>query len=112
MAKKYEPIKIPTQARTDSRYYGLMSYPEHDAAWEIGEAFGGILVFDGFERGRSAAHAIWRDVSTGKRYPMFLTFLEDVIKNKGGISHTGEIAGVFGFAKRGMNYSIMMIEAC
>lgn len=65
-----------------------------------------VLEFSGFERGRSAAHAVFYDVLHGEpvRFQMFLTDLESEIRD--GNFDTHILEGLFEFCKRGQNYAI------
>lgn len=88
----------------------LMGYAEEwqDIEWRENFTFCEALVFDHFERGRSAAHAIFKD-RDGRKYQMFLTDLENALK--GLAVFRGKIEGVtWTFTKRGRNYGICMAE--
>lgn len=65
------------------------------------------LQFLRFERGRSAAYAVFRD-KANKEYPMFLTYFEEVLELLD-IEH-GHVKGNWTFYKRGMNYSIGLVR--
>lgn len=109
MSKKKEVLQVPFNT-TNEHYKGLVSYPygwETVDEWRDNYAFVATLKLDTFERGRSAAYFVWRDVETGLRYPMFLTFTEEVLKRAR--VTMGIISGEFTFAKRGTNYSIRMV---
>jgi len=97
----------------------LMHYPERawdgvigsgrtsEPTWVDVDPFMADLTFTGFQRGRSAAYAIWQkqyDVST---YPMFLTDLEALILS-GKMSLT--VSGLWLVKKRGQNYGIRLTE--
>ena len=73
------------------------------------------LVLIGFERGRSAAHAVFRqrvlsnpEVRLDTKFPMFLKELEDLMFKT--IIEYGHISGMFTFAKRGTNYGIKWLR--
>jgi hypothetical protein len=74
--------------------------------WQPWEPPTGALTFEGFERGRSAAYAIFRS-RDGRTFPMFLSDLEKVL-----LSEAGLIAGetdpfaTWTVRKRGQNYGI------
>lgn len=77
----------------------------HPPVWKDNYEFTGTLEFDHFSRGRSAAHAIFKDPSDDTEYTMFLTDLGDAIPNMGG----GFLIGTFTFVKRGQNYGIKFL---
>ena len=69
--------------------------------------FEDTLLFGYFSRGRSSIKAHFVGLHTGKRYEMFISDLEDVIK-----AHrlTGsEIKGKFTFIKKGQNYGVKLL---
>jgi hypothetical protein len=82
---------------------GLASWVDYDTKLVEGKDFDATLIFCGFERGRSAAHAIWRD-PPGRTFPMFLCDLETLIYE--GIREGGSVSGRWTFTKRGANYGI------
>lgn len=71
--------------------------------WKDNYVFISPMKFIGFERGRSAAHAIFHD-ENNKSYVMFLTDLSLILKNK--IMNNGIIEGKWTFCKRGSNYAV------
>lgn len=68
--------------------------------------FAGILKFLRFERGRSAANAIFLRQKTGTEVSVFLTDLKDMIPHM----INGEIEGRFTFCKRGANYGCRLLN--
>lgn len=105
--EKKEVLQVPFNTTWDN-YKGLVSYPDYKVdEWRDNYTFVATLKLDTYERGRSAAYFVWRDVETGLRYPMFLTFTEEVLKRAR--VTMGIISGEFTFAKRGTNYSIRMV---
>ncbi len=107
MAKTKPTIQIPFY--TEGPYKGLAGYPDKywPMEWRDNHVLMDRLVFDGFQRGRSAAHAVFKSTTNGDRYEMFLTDLEDVLR-LGGIEKLGYITSYFTFVKRGMNYGIKL----
>lgn len=79
------------------------SYKPHE--WRDNYVFDDVLKFEHFERGRSAAHAIFRSGSNNATYQMFLTHLADVMR---GINY-GLLDGRFTFIKKGKNYGVVRI---
>ncbi|MBI2030796.1 hypothetical protein HYT05_04195 [Candidatus Kaiserbacteria bacterium] len=62
------------------------------------------LHFAGFERGRSAAHAIWKD-EQGRRFVMFLTDLDDLINTGDPIK---AVRSTWVVTKKGQDYGIKL----
>lgn len=92
---------VPFDARGD-----LVGY-ENDSKikeWRKNEPFEAELVFSTFERGRSAAHAIFLSESDGKRYPMFLSDLGDALT----LMVNARLRGTFVYSKRGQNFGVRL----
>lgn len=82
----------------------LLHYPDRQTKeWKDNYIFHATLIFKSFARGRSAAYALFEDVE-GRKYPMFLTFLDAILMTRD-ISG-GKVEGDWTFHKRGQNYSI------
>lgn len=89
-----------------------MSYPSPvwngdrygDPEWREATPFEATLTFRRFERGRSAAHAVWTD-EEGHHFPMFLVDLAELIGSKL-VQSGGKVHGVWVFRKRGQNFGI------
>lgn len=81
--------------------------PDSRYVWEDNKPFRAILEFQRFERGRSAAHAIYAkaDDSTWE-VTMFLTDFEDVVK-RGLIP--SRLTGRFEYVKRGTNFGVKLL---
>ena len=107
MTKQKPVIKIPFY--TEGPFKGLAGYPTGywSTEWRDNHVFMDHLLFDGFERGRNAAHAVLKSTANGERYEMFLRDLEDVIKRMG-FTNGGGLAAYFTFVKRGANYGIRL----
>lgn len=109
MAKKGD-YKIPFDSKGNllayARGYG-------DEIWKDNDVITAELEFVGFRRGRSAAHAVFKQNSRGgkkrgkkgARYTMFLTDLSDAIP----YMIRSYLSGYFRFQKRGQNYGIKYI---
>ncbi len=84
------------------------AYPEQrDVAWRDADTPVLLsLTFQKFERGRSAANAIWKD-DKGRQYSMFLIDLQALILT--GVP-TKTVAGKWVFVKSGQNYGIKLLE--
>jgi hypothetical protein len=65
------------------------------------------LKLDSYTRGRSSATFWWTD-EVGRRYPMFLTDLEDVIRNEK--INFGVVGGLWTATKRGQNFGIKRVS--
>lgn len=75
--------------------------------WEENKPFYATLEFKRFERGRSAAHAIYAKADDPSwEVTMFLSDLEDVIVR--GFAPL-RLSGRFAFVKRGQNYGIKLL---
>lgn len=86
----------------------LMSYANgngYGVTWLPNYEFQDVLKFEEFERGRSAAHAVFKSLKDNKRYPMFLKDLSDAIERLVG----GTLSGQFTFQKRGQNYGVALV---
>lgn len=76
--------------------------------WEDNALFTATLVFKRFERGRSAAHAIYVKYDDPSwEVTMFLSELEDVIASAFVPLH---LTGTFEYVKRGQNYGVKLID--
>lgn len=82
--------------------------PNADAVvWKDNEPFRATLIFKGFQRGRSAAHAIYaKDDDPTWEVAMFLSDLKTVIELG---CKPQRIQGRFAFVKRGQNYGIKLL---
>jgi hypothetical protein len=82
--------------------------PARDIWWKDNEPFEATLTFQWFERGRSAAHAIYAKADDPTwQAVMFLSDLGKLIEADVAPLH---IRGTFIFVKRGTNYGIQLIE--
>ena len=74
--------------------------------WVDNYTFEAVLTYVGYSRGRSAAGFKFKDNSY--EYYMFMTDMDDVLKNK--TLYKGRVSGKWTFIKRGMNYGIKLAE--
>lgn len=84
--------------------------PQRDECyiWEDNVPFKATLVFERFERGRSAAHAIYaKGDDPSWKVTMFLSDLEDVIAKGFAPLY---LTGHFEYVKRGQNYGVKLID--
>lgn len=96
MPKKVGKYPIPFKRTTGE----MLNYPDRgDIEWRDNHVFYGPLIFSHFERGRSAAHAIFKD-NEERRYTVFLTDFEEMIP----LMQGGVINEPLTFIKRGQNY--------
>jgi len=85
--------------------YSSMHKPHE---WRDNHEFQATLTFQGFERGRSAAHGIFRD-EEGQRFVIFLKDVDKLITS--GALRTGGIAsGTWCYCKRGTNYGVQPVK--
>jgi hypothetical protein len=75
--------------------------------WVDNDPFDAVLTFTGFERGRSAAHAIWVD-NEGHEYQMFLTDFSELLLDGGTTMVGGKVLATWRVRKRGRNYGIAL----
>lgn len=74
--------------------------------WKPNEEIYLRLHYDGYGRGRSSVTFYWKDDS-GHRYPMFITDMNDLLKQGAGVSN---IYGIFTYVKRGANYGVKLLK--
>jgi len=67
-----------------------------------------VLTYQGYERGRSAVNFKWVSTYTNRRYYMFLTDMDEVLKTTEMAG--GEIRGQFTYVKRGKNFGIKKVD--
>lgn len=108
--------KVPFDARTgDQQTYPAKAWGSYDPKtgersadldphWGDNGEFEDVLTFEGFARGYSAAHALFRRAD-GTRCTMFLTDLEDAIPRL----CDGRIRARFTWCKRGQNFGIKLM---
>ena len=65
------------------------------------------LYYKGYGRGRSADYFIWKSIISCKRYYMFMTDMDNILKTNDLIDRS--IKGTFTFTKRGCNFGIKLI---
>ena len=116
MAKTKAKIKkVSYQIPFDAK--GNMCKYSHDSRiveWRDPEPFEDILYFTCFERGRSAAHALFeaeKGQHHGDTFQVFLTDLEEMMPHLKPDGRTATICGRFTFCKRGQNYGVKLVEA-
>lgn len=106
---------------TYARYYPGDDYVEtstrwtdprkNDVLWRFNDPFDAVLLLDRTERGRSAAHFIWKQVpgyGDGLERTMFLADLAALIKSGVTISD-GRVTGRWAYRKRGQNYGVYLV---
>lgn len=79
----------------------LAHYPSYRDEFVPGTPFTAHMRFIGFQRGRSAAYALF-EREDGRRYPMFLTDLQKLLLSGKAVS--GEY--LWSYTKRGQTYGI------
>lgn len=91
------PDQVPYDDNGNMRHY-----PESwngGLVWKDNDQFFARMKVVGMERGRSAARFIVEDTSTGKRYPLFMKDMLEMIQGQ-------EFLGTWSARKRGQNYGI------
>lgn len=91
--------------------------------WKPNWEWEAIFRYDGVERGRSAAHFLWRDAAdpllppdeyrpnghyAQHPYVMFMQQIGEILEADGVV--TREICGVWTWVKRGQNYGIKLVR--
>ena len=76
--------------------------------WRDNFDFTATLTFTGFNRGRSAAYAEFKNYLTGATFTMFLKDLDEVIKTCG--IGNGKVEARWTFCKRGANYGLCLAQ--
>lgn len=85
----------------------MLSYPEAGSIMKDNYEFVETLTYRTYERGRSSATIVWED-SKGKRYSMFLSDLDDLIRTVG--LDKNKIKAKWTFGKKGQNYGIKLTK--
>lgn len=100
---------IPFSPQTNQMLAYVGNSDAQDSAyvkWIPNFEFEDEMKFSSFERGRSAAHAIFESLSDQRKYQMFLTNLADAIEH----FDKGHLKGKFTFTKKGTNYGVALIK--
>ncbi len=87
-------------------YNGEHIESQDGTIWKPNEEIYLRLHYDSYGRGRSSVTFYWKD-DNGHRYPMFLTDMNDLLKQNVGVSN---IYGIFTYVKRGANYGIKLLK--
>ena len=66
--------------------------------------FSDALKYDTFSRGRSAANIVFKSITSGLRYTVFLVDFSEMVP----LMVSGVVYGNFEFCKRGMNYGLKL----
>lgn len=113
-------IEVPFDELGNQLAYPISSWrriPDHPKAnsqgWvtlgcvmEQNFEFDATLEFEEISTGRSAVRFHFVDVNTGKKYVMFLTDAQDIIKKL----EKGKISGRWTFCKKGANFGVKLVE--
>lgn len=86
---------------------GMRSYEFYGTELKALEPFDDTLILARGERGRSAAHFIFKSKTTGLEYPMFMKYFVEMLKISS--MANGEVSGRWAPIKRGANYGIALI---
>ena len=87
-------------------YNGEHIESQDGTIWKPNEEIYLRLHYDGYGRGRSSVTFYWKD-DNGHRYPMFLTDMNDLLKQNVGVSN---IYGIFTYVRRGANYGVKLLK--
>lgn len=101
-------MTIKKVAPWDPTTESLDSYPTVRSEWREIEEFDATLTLVGQERGRSAAHFVWREEGTNRRFSMFMTDLSLLILNFG-VPKGAIVKGRWTVQKRGQNYGVRRV---
>lgn len=102
-------IKKPTYQIPFDKEGNMLDYEHwYTEYMEDPQTFKDTLEYDCCWRGRSAATFIWKSITTGKKYPMFMHCMDQLLKSKQIAGN--RVTGTFTMIKRGANYSIMLVE--
>ncbi len=87
----------------------LLHYPERECEWRPNKVFKTALVFKGFQRGRSAAYAVFSELEGPGYYSMFLTDFEELVKGASPLRF-GIWFENWTYQKRGQNYGVKLVK--
>jgi len=92
-------------------HHELVSYvnPGSTVEWRPNVPFVAELELVRSARGRSSVTFIYRDVVSGIHYPLFVSAVEDVLRNCA--IANGRVTGSWWVVKRGTNYGLELQEA-
>jgi hypothetical protein len=76
--------------------------------WKDNHEFEATLTFQGFERGRSAAHGVFKNAE-GHRFVVFLKDVDTLITS-GAMRTGGIVSGTWCYCKRGQNYGVQLVK--
>ena len=102
-----KPIKVPFGESGEMLHSDNTRWGRPPFEWRDNFTFADTLVFYGFDNMKTSVHVMFKSLTDGKKYPMFLTEFERCI-NEDAI-HDKKICGEFTFAKRGTNFSVSYV---
>lgn len=115
MAKKTGNYEIPFNRKGD-----LLHYPENEyegqypnyrtipPIWRDNFQFTDTLKVAGMSRGRSAAYFILVSETDGRRYPIFMKEMHELISMSTLVK--GVVKATWTFVKRGQNYGLSLVN--
>lgn len=103
--QEYSPYNLDTN-EGERVYNGEYIETPDKAIWRPNEEVYLRLHYDGYGRGRSSVTFYWKD-DNGHRYPMFLTDMNELLKQNVGVSN---IYGIFTYVRRGVNYGVKLLK--
>lgn len=94
--------QIPFNSRGDQ-----VAYPSENTELRPNFEFQDVLIYHGFERGRSAAHMVFKRERAETLVRVFLKEFEGFVPHM----RAGKVSGRFTFCKRGQNFGCILLEA-
>ena len=108
VGKRYDSDLSYDEWPVERQMLSYVSYGAEKVEWVDNEPFEDTLVYDSFERGRSAVTFWWKSLRDGTFYPMFAVDMDAVLRSCG-VSVGGIIAGRFMARKQGANYGLLRV---
>lgn len=99
--------KVPFDSSGNMMDYDAI-YACQDSYVNIDITFEATMKYTGFGRGRSSIKMYFVDINTNKKYAMFISEFDRIIKLENSCIHM--LSGTFGFHKKGSNYGLRYIK--
>lgn len=115
MVKSIGKYQVPYDAEGNLLHYSGQSYNyttrsyQDTSVWLDNEPFQAEMELVTFGRGRSAATFHWKKVDDGRKFPMFMTDMVDLIKF-GSVINGRTPLQKWVVVKRGQNYGLAFYE--
>jgi hypothetical protein len=85
----------------------LREDPWHKAIYVDPQTFYAVLRYESYTRDGRAETLWWKDVDTGRLYPMFVSSVCEILKS---YVLDGKVNGTWTMIKRGTNYGIKAVK--